>query len=187
MTPSFPASRTRLRPLLLTAFTAALLSACASSPPRPPIQTAANVDLPRFMGDWYVIAYTPTFIDKDGYNQIESYKLNEDGTVATTFTFRDGGFDGKPKKYQPKGFVVPGTNNAEWGMQFIWPFKGEYLITELADDYSSVVIARNKRDLVWLLARKPQMSDVDYQRHLDRIAAMGYDLSKVKRVPQQWP
>jgi len=170
-----------------SALAATLLAACAAAPKLPPIERAASVDLPRFMGDWYVIACTPTFIDEDGYNQIESYRLNDDGTIATTFTFRDGGYDGRPKKYQPKGFVVPGTNNAEWGMQFIWPFKGEYLISALADDYSTVVIARSKRDLVWLLARKPEMSAADYDRHLAGIAAMGYDLSRVRRVPQRWP
>ena len=31
----------------------------------PTIPTAAPVDLPRFMGDWYVIANIPTFIEKD--------------------------------------------------------------------------------------------------------------------------
>lgn len=174
-----------LRPTLL--LLATLLGACASNPNLPPIQRTAHVDLPRFMGDWYVIAYTPTFIDRDGHNQIERYQLNADGTIATTFTFRDGGFDGKPKQYQPKGFVVPGTGNAEWGMQFLWPFKGEFLITELADDYSSVIIARRKRDLVWLLARKPDMAQADYDARLARIAAMGYDLSQVRRVPQRWP
>jgi len=49
------------------------------------------------------------------------------------------------------------------------------------------VIARTKRDMVWLLARKPDMAQADYDCHLARIAAMGYDLSKVKRVPQRWP
>lgn len=166
---------------------AAALAACASSPKLPPIERAAQVDLPRFMGEWYVIAHTPTFIDGDGYNQVESYRLDDDGSIATTFTFRDGGFDGKPKRYTPRGYVVPGTGNAEWGMQFLWPFRGEFLITELADDYSSVVIARSKRDMVWLLARSPEMSDEAYDRHLQRIAAMGYDLADVRRVPHRWP
>lgn len=166
---------------------ASVLVACASSPALPPIERAAQVDLPRFMGDWYVIAHTPTFIDGDGYNQVESYRLEDDGSIATTFTFRDGGFDGKPKRYTPRGFVVPGTGNAEWGMQFLWPFKGEFLITELADDYSSVVIARTKRDMVWLLSRSPEISDADYERHLQRIAAMGYDLADIRRVPHRWP
>jgi apolipoprotein D and lipocalin family protein len=177
---------TRL-PLLASSLLAFTLAACSSNPPLPPIPRAASVDLPRFMGDWYVIAHTPTFIDKDGYNQIENYRLDDDGSIATTFTFRDGGFDGEPKKHTPRGFVVPGTGNAEWGMQFLWPFKGEFLITGLADDYSSVVIARSKRDMVWLLARKPDMSEVDYARHLATITSMGYDPATLRRVPQRWP
>ena len=173
--------------LLAGALLSLALAACSSNPPLPPIARAGQVDLPRFMGDWYVIAHTPTFVDRDGYNQIESYRLDDDGSIATTFTFRDGGFDGRPKRYTPRGFVVPGTGNAEWGMQFLWPFKGEFLITELADDYSSAVIARSRRDLVWLLARQPEMSEADYARHLERIAAMGYDPASLRRVPQRWP
>ena len=56
----------------------------------PPLKTVANVDLPRFMGDWYVIANIPTFIEKGAHNAVESYRLDKDGTIATTFTFRAG-------------------------------------------------------------------------------------------------
>ena len=57
--------------------------------------TVAKVDLPRFMGDWYVIANIPTFIETGAHNAVESYALAEDGSIETTFTFRDGAFDGK--------------------------------------------------------------------------------------------
>ena len=43
------------------------------------------VDLERFMGDWYVIATIPTFLEKDAYNPVETYKRDDDGTIATTF------------------------------------------------------------------------------------------------------
>ena len=71
----------------------------------PPIQTAENVDLERFMGSWYVVASIPTFFEKDVYNGIESYRLNDDGSVETTFSFNKGGFDGPLKTYRPRGFV----------------------------------------------------------------------------------
>ena len=98
---------------------------------RPPIVTVPHVDLPRFMGDWYVIANIPTFVEKDAYNAVESYRLDADGTVATTFTFRQGGFDGKLKRYRPRGFVLDERSNAVWGMQFVWPFKGDFRIVYL--------------------------------------------------------
>ena len=43
------------------------------------MKTVEFVDLERFMGDWYVIANIPTFIEKGATNAIESYKLMDDG------------------------------------------------------------------------------------------------------------
>lgn len=80
---------------------ATLLSACAGKQ-LTPIATVKHVDLPRFMGDWYVIAAIPTGIETESYNAVESYQLNKDGTIATTFTFNKGGLNGPVKKYEPK-------------------------------------------------------------------------------------
>ena len=46
-----------------------------------------------------------------------------------------GAFDGPLNTYHPKGFVVKGTGNAVWGMQFIWPIKADFRIAYLDDDY----------------------------------------------------
>ncbi|NIJ83022.1 lipocalin [Xanthomonas arboricola] len=45
-------------------------------------------------------------------------------------------------------------------------------------------MARSKRDYVWYMARTPQVSEADYQQAVQRIAAMGYDVSQLRRVPQ---
>ena len=78
-----------------------------------------EVTLNRFMGEWYVVGHIPTFIETDAYNAVESYRLNGDGAVATSFEFRDGGFEGERMRYNSKAFVRPDTGNAVWGMQFI--------------------------------------------------------------------
>lgn len=152
----------------------------------PPMATVARVDLPRFMGDWYVIANIPTFIEKGAHNAIESYRLNDDGTIATTFTYRAGSFDGEAKKYTPRGFVVDRATNALWGMQFIWPIKADYRIIYLSDDYSQTIIGREARDYVWIMARTPSISDADYQRLLEFAVAQGYDRKSIEKVPQKW-
>jgi len=170
---------------LMTLTSVLLLAACSSS--QPALKTVEHVDLERFMGDWYVIANIPTFIEKDAYNAVESYRLDQDGTIATTFTFHKGAFDGDEKRYTPRGFIRNRQSNAEWDMQFIWPFKGDYRITYLADDYSLTVIGRDKRDYVWVMARTPRISDDDYRRLLDHVKQTGYDLNQVQKVPQKWP
>ncbi len=152
----------------------------------PPLATVTYVDLPRFMGDWYVIANIPTFIEQGAHNAVESYRLDADGTVATTFTFRAGGFDGPVKRFNPRGFVVENTGNAEWGMRFVWPFKSEYRITYLNESYSQTVIGRTKRDYVWIMSRSPIMSEADYQRLVQLLADQGYDVNKLQKVPQHW-
>lgn len=161
------------------------LSACGTT--LPPLKTVDYVDIQRFMGDWYVIAYIPTSLEIGAYNAIESYRLDADGTIATTFTFRKGGFDGPLKTYKPRGFIVNTTTNATWGMRFVWPFKAEYLITYLNDDYTQTLVARNKRDYVWIMAREPEIPEADYSRIVDMIKAEGYDTSKLIKVPQYWP
>ncbi|NEX59566.1 lipocalin family protein [Noviherbaspirillum galbum] len=175
------------RSLLRKCFAAAimpLLGACQTEP-LAPIATVPKVDLPRFMGDWYVIANIPTFLERNAHDPVESYRLGEDGTIETTFTFHDGGFDGPQKVYHPRGFVADPASNAVWGMQFIWPVQAEYRIIYLADDYSQTVIGRSKRDYVWIMARTPRIPDSDYQRLLQFIAAQGYDTARVVKAPQR--
>jgi apolipoprotein D and lipocalin family protein len=138
------------------------------------------------MGDWYVIAAIPTRIEKQAYNAIERYDLNPDGTIATTFTFRKGGFDGEPQKYTPKGFVRDRVHNSTWGMQFIWPIKAEFLISYLDPAYSQTIIARNARDYVWIMARTPEIPAADYDRLVALVAGWGYDTSQLRKVPQRW-
>lgn len=160
-----------------------LLTGCATGA-RPPIPTVERVDLPRFMGDWYVIAHIPTFIEKDAFDAVESYALAPDGTIATTFTFRAGAPDGPAKRYTPRGFVRDRVNNSTWGMQFIWPIKAEFLIAALDADYTQTIIARNARDYVWIMARTPEIPAADYERHVRQLQAWGYDVSLLRRVPQ---
>jgi apolipoprotein D and lipocalin family protein len=161
-----------------------LFAGCAVSPEKVTIRPLPVVDLDRFMGPWYVLANIPTFIEKGAHDAVETYRLDDDGTIATTFTFRKGSFDGPLKEYNPRGFVVPGTQNAIWGMRFIWPIKAEYVVAWVDADYSETIIARSSLDYVWVMARTPTLPQDRYDALLARVQALGYDMSKVEKVPQ---
>ena len=150
------------------------------------MKTVDYVDINRFMGSWYVISSIPTFIEKNAHNAVETYRLNEDGTIATEFVFRKGAFDGKLKEYSPTAFVLDTETNARWGMRFIWPIKADYRIVYLDEDYSQTVIGRQDRDYVWIMARTPTISDSDYSALVSLVESIGYDVSKLKPVPQRW-
>ena len=176
---------TSFRKAVLVVAASVMLAACAGRGPE--METVDYVDLDRFMGDWYVIAHIPAFLERDAYNAVESYRLLDDGRIATTFSFNDGGFDGKRKTYHPTGFVVDSESNAVWGMSFIWPIKADYRIVYVDEDYRHTIIGRNKRDYVWVMARSPQIPAQDMAQLTEIIAAQGYDTSKLRRVPQHWP
>jgi apolipoprotein D and lipocalin family protein len=150
-----------------------------------PMATVSSVDLKRFMGDWYVVANIPTFIEKEAYNPLENYRLEDDGTIATTFTFNDGSFDGELKTYHPKGYVLDSTTNALWGMQFIWPIKSDYRIVYLDEDYQNTIIARQARDYVWVMSRRPEISPQRYAHLKKVVEQLGYDVSRLQQPPHQ--
>ncbi len=162
------------------------LTGCASvsEAPRQPVALVPQVDLPRFMGDWYVIANIPTFLEKGAHNAKDSYRLDPDGTIPTTFSFNADGFDGPAKSYGSRGFILDGGKNAVWGQQYIWPIKADYRIAYLSADYSQVVIAREKRDYVWIMARTPSIPEADFERLKAFVGAQGYDVNLLQRVPQ---
>jgi len=160
-----------------------ILSGCAAKGPE--METVDYVDLERFMGPWYVIANIPTFLEKGAHNAVETYSLNEDGTIATRFTFNKDSFDGKAKEYNPKGFVVDQESNALWGMRFVWPIKADYRIVYLNEDYTQTIIARQNRDYVWVMARTSTISESDYDELVEFVESIGYDTSKLLRVPQR--
>lgn len=150
-----------------------------------PIKVEKYVDLDRFMGDWYVIANIPTFIEEGAHNAIETYEKNKDGTIATTFTFNADSFDGDIKKYHPIGFVKDDKSNAIWDMQFLWPFKSDYRILYVDKNYKHTIIGRIKRDYVWVMSRTPKITDEEYKNLIRIIKDSNYDVSKIMRVPQQ--
>ncbi len=170
---------TRLQVGLMTMF---FLTGCQSYAP---IKTAGYVDLDRFSGDWYVIATIPTFLERNAYGAIESYERPKNGRIATTFSFYEGGFEGEFKQFSPTGFVANDGSNAVWGMQFVWPIKAEYRVLYIDDRYETAIIGRSKRDYVWIMARRATLSSDNYQTLVDLVESSGYDITKLRKVPQK--
>jgi apolipoprotein D and lipocalin family protein len=69
-------------------------------------------------------------------------------------------------------------------VQFFWPFRGDYWIIDLAEDYGYAVVGAPDRKYLWILSRTPQMDPVLYQNIVDRVAQKGFDISKLARADQ---
>ncbi|QHI99051.1 hypothetical protein GT347_14295 [Xylophilus rhododendri] len=169
----------------LGAAAVALVVGCASGSGKTdvPLPLARNIDIPRYMGSWYVIANIPTWPERGARDAVESYTQAADGHIDIDFRYRKQEGDGELKHMGSKGFVSE-QDGAIWGVQFVWPIKADYRIAHVEPDYSQTIVAREKRDYVWIMARTPTIPEERYQALVARVAAMGYDVSKLQRVPQ---
>lgn len=161
-------------------------SGCASKTKEPRLQPAVKIDLNRYMGEWYVIADIPTGLERDAHNAVEKYTWNEEKKrIDIEYRYNKGAFDGTPKSIPQKGFVEDETTNAEWKVQPVWPLKFESVIVDVAPDYSDTIVGVPDRDYVWIMSRKPKMDPARYRRLVRKVRSLGYDVTKLRLVPQE--
>lgn len=152
---------------------------------KPPLQTVDYVDLERFWGDWYVIGIIPWFVERGNVGTMDVYEKRPDGKIDIRYVFHKGSLDAPRQEWKAVGRVVNKETNADWRVQFVWPFEAPYLVIDLAEDYSYTVIGHPSRSLVWIMARKPELPEKVYQEILLRLQAQGYDISRIEKVPQR--
>lgn len=173
---------------MLAAISTLLLSACASGPP--PLEPLdRRIEVERFMGDWYVLAFIPIdfpfFSEADAHDAVERYEQDADGGIDVTYTFRDGSFDAPTTVMTQRGWVHDRERGTEWRVQLLWPFRSAYLIAWLDDDYQRAIVGVPSRSNVWVLSRTPLVAEAELAALEARVARLGYDPSQLRRVPQR--
>lgn len=150
-----------------------------------PLETVDSVDLERFAGLWYVIESMPTALEEGAHDATEHYALRDDGQIDITFRFREGGFDEPLETFEMRGWVHDEETRAEWRVRPFWPLRLAYLVLELAPDYSHTVIGHPSKRYVWIMARQPALDPEILGELRSGLAASGYDVSRIERVPQR--
>ncbi len=148
-----------------------------------PLETVRHVDLKKYVGKWYEIARFPAPFEKNCTCTTAEYTINDDGTVAVD----NRCYNVKKKKWQRatgKAFVRNEDTNAELGVQFFWPFKGDYYIIALADDYSYAMVGAPSRDYLWILSRKREMPQSTFDKLTAIATSKGFDVGRLQRTKQ---
>ena len=137
-----------------------------------------RVDIVSYAGKWYSLYSIPTLLDKNWKETVETYVIHPDGYYAVFTTYKLLGHE-EQKYIRSKLFVVRGTGNAQFKAQFIWPFKADYWVIELADDYSYVVVGHPAHKHLFIMARKPSLPEQLLSEIIHRCHLKGYDTSKL--------
>lgn len=169
----------------LIALAAMALAGCTTMPHQLPLRTVEHVELNRFMGDWYVIGTIPWFVEKNNVGTMDIYRLRPDGKIDIRYAFHKKSLEAPRQEMKATATVVNAKTNAEWAVQFLWPFKAPFLVIDLSPDYSQTTIGYPDRSLIWIMSRKPVMSEQDYANALESARKQGYDTSRIVRVPQK--
>lgn len=149
-----------------------------------PLQTVPNVDLNKYVGKWFEIASFPQRFQKNCHCTTAEYTATDKGYVIVENTCNKGSIDGKQSYIKGKAFVVENTGNAKLKVQFFWPFKGDYWIIDLADDYSYAVVSNPSKKYLWILSRTSKMDAAVYQQIIARLKEKGFDLTNLKMTEQ---
>ena len=165
----------------LTCSVLCLITSCSSLPE---LKTVEKIEIPKFMGSWYVIANIPTFVEKGAYNAIETYTWNEkENRIDVDFHFNKDSLDGEIKRYPQKAFIYNIKTNAEWRVQPVWPLRFAYLIVDVAPDYSWTIIGVPNRNYVWIMARSTTLPKETYDMIVAKLKENHFDISKLQIVP----
>ena len=157
----------------------------ASTRKAPPLTSSAQVDLPKYMGRWWVIANIPYFAENGKVATADVYALKPNGRIDNVFAYRKA-FDQPEQTMQAEARVYPNTNNNHWQVRF-WGglIRSDLLILEVSPDYQWALIGNPKRSLAWVFARQQNMSDAQLDELKQRFAQYGYQPADLKRVPQR--
>ncbi|WP_246792895.1 lipocalin family protein [Burkholderia perseverans] len=183
-----PADPARRRALLaLAAAPAVLGAACHDAPPNPNPRAGlplvpVPVDLPRYMGRWYVIAHLPYWAERGFVASRAEWTLRPDGRIDDRFIARRG-FDGPERRYHFVDTALPG--GGEWRVRLLWPIHVSQLTLFVDPDYRTTLLGYRGKHLGWVFAREPELDDATYHGLLARFDAFGYDTSRFLRVPQK--
>lgn len=153
---------------------------CTTSQPLP---TVSNVDLEKYMGKWYEIASFDHSFQRGCHCTTAEYEL-KDGYVKVTNSCNKESVDGEQNVATAKAYTVKGSNNSRLKVQFFWPFKGDYYIIDLADDYSYAAVGSPSRKYLWILNRTPTMDKETYNAIVERVKKLDFDVNKLQKTVQ---
>ncbi len=161
---------------------AIMFSSCMSQKTTP--TAVGSVDLEKYAGLWYELASFPASFQKGCHCTTAEYQLTGKQWIRVINRCRRNAVDGKESGIKGRAYPVEGSNNTKLKVQFFWPFRGDYHIIMLAEDYSWAVVVSGTKYL-WILSRSPEMDENLLEDLTIKLNAKGYDMSRLQRTVQE--
>lgn len=169
---------------LVLLFQSGVVPAALASGELPPLEVVQELDLQRYLGKWYEIAAISQNFQRNCVATTATYRLRSDGNIDVLNECRKFQFDGKLDRAHGKAWIPNPEQPAKLLVQFFWPFRGDYWVIELGDNYEYAVVGHPSRNYLWILSRTPQMDPRKVEEIYGRLSKVGYDLSRIQATLQ---
>lgn len=149
----------------------------------PPLHLYSPVNIQQFMGTWHEIAALPNFFQNDCHCTTDQYLTSGDHYKLNNSCHKNSS-NGKVSVSTGKITMQPDFNNCEITAQFFWPFRSHYWVIYHAPDYHIALVGSRSREKLWLLSRKPTISNTDYSKLYKIAKQEQFDVSKLQQIDQ---
>lgn len=178
-------SARRMIRLLILASLVLVSSGCVlGGAGRAPLKTVEDLDLDRYMGEWYVLANIPYFAERGNVAPRVIYGQRPDSDKMDDLYFYRESFDGEEESLRGVAWVTDERTKAVWKTRFVWPFTFDYYVLAINDSYDVVAVGHPSRKYAWIMSRDQRIDDETYTAFLDVFAQQGWDTSKILKIPQ---
>jgi apolipoprotein D and lipocalin family protein len=154
------------------------------------MRTVASLDVNRYLGTWYEVAKFPNRFQRQCVGDTSAtYGLREDGRIRVVNRCRKA--DGSEDAVEGVARQVGGPASPKLEVCFAPAFLsflpvvwGDYWIVDLDESYTLSAVSEPSRKYLWILSRKRHVDPAVYGALLKRLAAQGFDTSKLVPTSQ---
>lgn len=140
------------------------------------IAIVCDLDLKRYLGNWYEIGRLPLRSEEGLENITAIYNLKKDGQIEV---INSGYKKGKKKEIRGRAWLRNERCTGGLFVRFFWPFKSEYNVIKLDENYRYAVVMGDTKDSLWILNRNPHMDDKTYGEIIDFLNDKDFDIKKI--------
>lgn len=140
-----------------------------------------NLELERYLGVWYEISKLSIRNQMGLDNVTATYSLKDNGKIKV---YNKGYKNGKKKSISGSAWLRDESCTGGLYVRFFWPFKSEYNVIKLADDYSYAVVMGDSKDSLWILSRTPQINGSDYKEIINFLNNKGFKTKELLTTTQ---
>ncbi len=149
-----------------------------------PLETVDYVDIDRYLGKWYQIAFFPTRFQKADCGVIVTaeYGIDDRGRITVENTCWADDEMTEPLDSVTGTASVVSDSNAKLKVRFFWwlPFRADFWIIKLdQEDYQYAVVSEPRRRYLWIIARESRMDESLFDSILDDLENRGFDLENL--------